>query len=77
LGIEVYRSRPGCPQDNGAHERMHVDMRFELQDEPAATPEQQQDACEQWRIEFNTQRPHEAIGMKMPAEVYRKSDRKL
>lgn len=76
LGIEVYRSRPGCPQDNGAHERLHVDMRFELEDEPAATLEQQQHACEQWRVEFNTQRPHEALDMKMPAEVYHRSDRR-
>ncbi len=77
LGIEVYRSRPGCPQDNGAHERLHVDMRFDLEDQPAATLEQQQHACEHWRIEFNTQRPHEALEMKTPAEVYRKSDLKL
>ena len=77
LGIEVHRSRPGCPQDNGAHERLHVDMRFDLEDQPAATLEQQQHACEQWRIEFNTRRPHEALAMKMPAQVYRNSDRKL
>ena len=31
LGIGLERSRPGCPQDNGAHERMHLDIRRELQ----------------------------------------------
>src|SRR5262249_3117665 len=31
LGIEIVRSRPGCPQDNGGHERMHADIRREIQ----------------------------------------------
>ena len=56
---------------------MPVDMRFDLEDQPAATLDQQQHACEKWRIEFNTQRPHESLEMKTPAEVYRKSDLKL
>jgi transposase InsO family protein len=37
LGIRIVRGRPGHPQDNGAHERMHLDMRFELEDAAAAT----------------------------------------
>ena len=31
LGIDLERGRPGCPQDNGAHERMHLDIRRELE----------------------------------------------
>jgi len=69
-GIDVVRSRPGCPQDNGAHERMHADVRREIQSKGASTLVQQQAICDDWRAEFNHVRPHEALGMKTPAEVY-------
>jgi transposase InsO family protein len=72
LGIDLERSRPGCPQDNGAHERMHRDVRQELQ---AGRIGQDQGAFDLWRLEYNTERPHEALGMKTPAELYRSSER--
>lgn len=72
LGIDLERSRPGCPQDNGAHERMHLDVRKELQ---AGRIGRTQEAFDQWREEFNTQRPHEALGMATPAECYQPSTR--
>jgi hypothetical protein len=72
LGIHLERSRPGCPQDNGAHERLHRDVRRELQ---AGRVGREQSAFDQWREEYNTERPHEALGMRMPAEVYRPSER--
>jgi len=75
LGIRVVRSRPAHPQDNGAHERMHVDMHFDVERHRADTLEQQQDALDRWRAEFNAVRPHEALGMRTPSEVYRKSPR--
>ena len=77
LGVLVVRSRPGCPQDNGGHERMHVDMRIDLQDNASATVEAQQRACDDWVTTFNYERPHEALGMKVPADVYRPSERRL
>jgi putative transposase len=77
LGIKLVRSRPGCPQDNGAHERMHADMRFELEDAAADSVVAQQAACDAWRLEFNHVRPHDALGLKTPAEVYRPSERKM
>jgi len=77
LGIEVIRSRPGCPQDNGGHERMHVDVRFDLEDNAEASLEQQQRACDDWTTTFNYERPHEALGMKVPADVYRASERRM
>lgn len=77
LGIQLVRSRPGCPQDNGAHERMHADMRFELEDAAADSVVAQQAACDAWRMEFNHVRPHEALGLRTPAEVYRPSERKM
>jgi putative transposase len=70
LGIQVFHSRPGCPQDNGAHERVHLDM-LPLQAQSAPNRQAQQVLLEQWRREFNHVRPHEALGMKTPAQVYR------
>lgn len=72
LGIDLERSRPGCPQDNPAHERMHRDLAQELQKAKLA---EDQAVLDQWRQEFNYERPHEALGMKCPGQVYRKSER--
>jgi transposase InsO family protein len=77
LGIDIVRSRPGCPQDNGAHERMHADIRVELQSQAAHSIRAQQKACDDWRVEFNHVRPHEALAMQTPAEIYRPSERRL
>lgn len=74
LGIEVLHSRPAHPQDNGAHERMHVDM-LPLEGRSANHREAQQLACDRWRHEFNHIRPHEALEMKTPAEVYKPTRR--
>jgi transposase InsO family protein len=73
LGIGLERSRPGCPQDNGAHERMHRDMSQQLQKVQGGWS---QEALDVWREEFNHQRPHEALGMKRPAELYGASPRR-
>jgi transposase InsO family protein len=73
LGIDLERSRPGCPQDNGAHERMHRDIRRELQSVKVG---RDQDAFDVWRNEYNYERPHESLGMKRPCEIYQNSDRK-
>ncbi|WP_367872746.1 helix-turn-helix domain-containing protein [Luteolibacter sp. Populi] len=73
LGIGLERSRPGCPQDNGAHERMHLDISRELQ---AGRIGRDQAAFDVWRHEYNHERPHESLGMKMPAEIYIPSARR-
>lgn len=73
LGIDLERGRPGCPQDNGAHERMHLDVFREL--ELAKMGEHQSD-FDEWRREFNFERPHQAIEMRCPAELYQPSPRK-
>jgi len=72
LGIDLVRGRPGCPQDNGGHERMHLDIFRELESGRAGGD---QKAFDLWRQEFNTERPHEAIGMATPAEIYHPSKR--
>lgn len=72
LGIDLERSRPGCPQDNGAHERMHLDVWRELE---GGRIGKDQAAFDVWRNEFNTERPHEKLGMATPAEIYQPSKR--
>jgi len=76
LGIRVSFSRPAHPQDNGSHERMHADMAGEMEADPAQSPKVQQRIADRWREEFNTVRPHEAIGMKTPADLYSRSPRR-
>ena len=76
LGIQLVRSRPACPQDNGGHERMHRDLSI-LQLTPAKSRRAQQTQCDKWLLDFNHVRPHEALGDKTPAEVYRPSPRRV
>ena len=75
LGIDLERGRPGKPQDNGAHERMHLDIRNELECHTQEDLKCQQAAFDIWTNTFNQERPHEALGMKCPAEVYKPSTR--
>ncbi len=72
LGIDLERGRPGHPQDNGAHERMHRDISREIE----ALGESDQAALDLWRQSFNYERPHEALAMRCPGEVYIASERK-
>lgn len=72
LGINLERGRPGKPQDNAAHERMHLDISREIE----ALGETDQDALDLWRQSYNHQRPHESLNMKCPAQLYHPSERK-
>ena len=73
LGIELDRIAPGHPEQNGGHERMHGDMAREIQSDPSPTVEEEEKRLERWRIEYNVHRPHEALDMKTPGELYRLS----
>lgn len=75
LGIDLDRITPGRPQENGGHERMHRDMAMEVEGATAGDFSAQQAALEVWRREFNDERPHEALEMRVPSQVYRKSSR--
>ncbi len=75
LGIEIERIRPGRPQQNGRHERMHLTLKNEATRPPGMNSLQQQAKFDAFLQEFNTERPHEAIGMKCPAERYTPSSR--
>ena len=76
LGIHIHHSRPGHPQDNGGHERMHKDLKEEVQVRYVGDAKLYQAELDRWRDEFNTIRPHESLGMKTPAEFYHPSKRK-
>lgn len=77
LGIELERIRPAHPEENGQHERMHRTLKFETTRPPRTNLLQQQERFDEFREEFNTERPHEALGMKRPAQVYKPSPRRL
>ena len=75
LGIEIERIEPGKPQQNGRHERMHRELKAECTRPPEAHLEHQQESFNYFKAEYNTVRPHEALDDKVPAELYRKSER--
>jgi transposase InsO family protein len=75
LGIAVERIKPGNPQQNGRHERMHRTLKAETARPPGMNVLQQQDRFDRFVSEFNEERPHEAIAMKTPAELYAPSSR--
>jgi hypothetical protein len=75
LGIEIERIRPGHPQQNGRHERMHLTLKKEACRPAAANTLQQQARFDTFVQEFNTERPHQALAMQCPAQVYTPSPR--
>ncbi len=70
LGISIERIKPGHPQQNGRHERMHLTLKKEATRPAGANLLQQQAKFDAFLDEFNNERPHEALAMKCPAEVY-------
>jgi hypothetical protein len=75
LGISIERIKPGHPQQNGRHERMHRTLKQETTRPPGMNALQQQARCDGFLHEFNCERPHQAIAMKYPAELYKPSPR--
>lgn len=77
LGIAWERIEPGRPQQNGRHERMHRSLEEALMEPPATTLRQQQRRLEDFRRDYNEQRPHEGLGQRTPAELYRRGEREF
>jgi transposase InsO family protein len=77
LGIYPELIEPGEPQQNGVHERMHRTLKEEATMPPSSSLRAQQGRFERFREEFNQERPHEGLGMKRPAQVYRPSTRRM
>jgi len=75
LGISIERIRPGHPQQNGRHERMHLTLKQEATRPAGANMLQQQAKFDAFLDEFNNERPHQALSMKCPAELYSASVR--
>ena len=75
LGIDIERIKPGHPQQNGRHERMHLTLKKEATRPASANFLQQQARFDEFVAEFNAERPHEALEMRCPAEVYSPSPR--
>jgi len=75
LGITIERIKPGHPQQNGRHERMHLTLKKEATRPPGLNSLQQQARFDAFLHQFNGERPHEALAMKCPAELYAASTR--
>ena len=77
LGIKADRIQPGCPQQNGRHERMHRTLKAETTRPPGATLSDQQDRFDDFQTEYNEVRPHQALKGAVPASRYAHSSRKM
>jgi putative transposase len=75
LGIRLERIQPGHPQQNGRHERMHRTLKLEATKPAAPNVLQQQARFDAFVARYNDDRPHQALDMKVPAEVYTRSPR--
>jgi transposase InsO family protein len=75
LGIRPERIDAGKPQQNGRHERMHRSLKEGTAMPPAKNLRAQQKAFHAFQREYNQERPHQALEMKVPAAVYRPSPR--
>jgi transposase InsO family protein len=77
LGIYPEQIEPGKPQQNGKHERMHRTLKKEATIPPEKNLALQQCRFDVFGKEYNTERPHEALGMKTPSSIYVPSERKM
>ncbi len=75
LGIQIERIRPGHPEQNGRHERMHLTLKTEATKPAAPNVLQQQVRFDAFVERYNHERPHQALAMKVPSEVYTPSPR--
>jgi transposase InsO family protein len=75
VGITPLYSDPAHPEQNGRHERMHRDLKAEATRPAAQNLSAQQRKFNQFLRDYNTVRPHEALGMQTPASVYERSSR--
>ena len=70
LGIDIERIRPGQPQENGRHERMHLTLKKEATKPAAKNLLAQQARFDRFIEYYNCERPHQALEMRCPAELY-------
>ena len=75
LGVQPVFGRPGVPQDNACHERMHRDLKDDTTRPPGRALGDQQKRFDDFVHRYNVERPHEGIGMQRPARLYSGSGR--
>lgn len=75
LGILPERIEPGKPQQNGRHERMHRTLKQATVQPPASGFQAQQRRFDAFRVDYNEERPHEALDQRPPASCYQRSPR--
>jgi putative transposase len=75
LGIHIERIKPGHPEQNGRHERMHLTLKKEATKPAAQNFLQQQAKFDDFIDCYNQERPHQALDMKYPVELYLPSPR--
>lgn len=75
LGIDIERIQPGQPQQNGCHERLHLTLKKEATKPASFNVLQQQSRFDDFSQVYNNEQPHQALGMRYPAEVYTPSAR--
>ena len=76
LGIRHERIDPGHPQQNGRHERFHLTL-LEAMEPPEPDRAAQDRRFAAFVHDFNTERPHEALGQRPPASAYQPSARAM
>lgn len=77
VGVFPIFSDPGCPQQNGRHERMHRDLKPFCKNNIKNTLAKQQNEMDKFKAEYNDIRPHEAIDMKTPTNYHQRSEREF
>ena len=75
IGVRPVFIQPGRPDQNGRHERFHETLKAETASPPRTSIRAQQRAFDRFQEHYNSERPHEALGMRMPDEVYTPSGR--
>jgi putative transposase len=75
LGIRHERIEPAHPEQNGQHERMHLVLKQQTTRPAAPTLLQQQERFDLFIEEYNSERPHEALGQTPPAHRHAPSPR--
>ncbi len=75
LGIQIQRIKPGHPEQNGRHERMHLTLKQEATRPAAFNFLQQQQRFDEFTRVYNNERPHQALGGAYPGDLYTPSAR--
>jgi hypothetical protein len=77
LGIFPELIEPAHPEQNGRHERMHKTLKAETTRPPRGNLSAQQVRFNEFRREYNDDRPHEGLGLETPASRYEPSPRPM